>query len=255
MFRKGPIGDDIGRARDAASARSPAWGEKTVAAVAARTEARERAAAAEASRIWAALAPVRSAQSEIVNARMTDAGASAHAAARTGARATVVAHEAIAVGADGAERLERSAVTALFSANSCAVFRLAAKGAIEETGVKAALAFALAGDMVLGAFRVRTVDYERVPVKGGRSLVEAQSVAVAVERWRAAIEELTRAEFAVLDGVMRRDLSSEAAAREAFPAEKGDKKLRGMGDASLISACHRLAREYGFRARNEARRA
>lgn len=248
MFRKGPIGDDIGRAVGEAG-----WGEKTVDAVAARAEARERAAAAEASRIGAALAPVRSAQSEIVNARMTDAGASPFAVARGEARPEVIECVAIEVDRHGERHVERSEVTVLASPNACAVFRLAAKGAIDETGVKAALAFARAGDMVLGAFRVRTVDYERV--RGGQSLIEAQSVAVAVERWRAAIEELTRAEFTVLDGVMRRDLSAEVAAREAFPAERGDKKLRGMGDASLISACDRLAREYGFRARNEARRA
>lgn len=241
------VAADIARAVDAAAQRAEAW--RGVDRVVERIEARAASRTGEALRRSEALAPVKAAAGEIVAARMTDSGASAYAAARTGAVARVVETVAILVGADGAERVERSEATALVAPNACAVFRLAAKGAIDEPGVKAALTFAAAGDVVLGPVRVRTVDFWRVA--GGAPGEAVDGAAAAVERWRIALGELTRSEFRVLDAVMRHDQTSAAAAQAIWPRERERKKLVGMGDALLITSCETLSAAYGFRGRNE----
>ena len=266
MFsRKGPIGGDIGRdiggAVDAAAARSPAWrnplpaarldaarGVKTVDAVATRAEVRAAQSAADMALHAQGLAPAREAASAIVSARMTESGASPFAVARTGAVPHVVESEAIEIDSGGAVKVERSDTRVLMARSACAVFRLAAAGDIDEPGVKAALAFARAGDCVLGAFRVRTMDVDRVRVAHafGFSGDAGDRAMLARERWDIALAALTRQEFRVLDGVMRHDQSAPDAARAAWPRLKDRKTLQGRGDATLVSACETLAVEYGF---------
>jgi hypothetical protein len=262
MFRKGPIGDDIGRALDQAAQRSPEWrnrpvsqdridaarGAKTVDAVALRAETYNRAADIEWSSTQRALKAERDGKSAIVSARMTDAGASPFAVARTGAKPHVVEHTAIEVGSDGSVRIERSATLALLARSACAVFRLAADGYIDFPGVKAALAFAWAGDVVLGGFRVRTSDVKRVRVSAslGFSGEAGDRDAAAAERWTTAKRALSRSEFLILNGVMRFDQSAAEAARSAYPRIADRARRSGIGDQALITATLSLADEFGF---------
>lgn len=193
---------------------------------------------------------LRAATGQIVDARMNMDMIQPHTVARTGARAKAIGHYAFEVGADGDTKVEFSKVIALFNAKSCAVFRLAKDGLINEHGVKAALWFAAAGDRVYGAFSIPTANLEGEGVLGGVNDNEEVSHArdmLARDRYDLARECLTKGEMTILNGVMRFDLDSGGAAASVYPRFVGDKKrLRHMGDAALISACERLARAYGF---------
>lgn len=208
-----------------------------------------------AARDAAALAPVMkaraAAQDTIVSARMVAAELQPHTIAGRAHVATVVEHVAIEVDRNGATHLERSAVTALFNRDICAVMRLAHDGLIDATGVKAALRFAWAGDRVMGQARIRTVDLDRMPGGDWSGMQAAERDAQARIDWDVATLRLMARERRILDGVMRRDESAHAAAQAAYPQIRSRDKLQGMGDQALISATEKLAVEYGYKAQNE----
>lgn len=185
------------------------------------------------------------AASKIVSARMVSAELQPQTIAYRDIDVVATDVAAMKVGKDGEERTEASKTLALFDRSACAVFRLAHDGLVEFTGVQAALAFAAAGDRVMGGDRVRTVDFDRVP-GGGDGGTEAEKSKIARHRWDVAVLRLMRAQFRILDGVMRHDESVEAAGRAAYPKIRNKMKIIGMADQALIDACAALAVEYGF---------
>lgn len=153
----------------------------------------------------------------------------------------------------GEVKVEKSSVKALFDRNACAVMRLAADELIDEDGVKAALRFAWAGDRCFGPVRVRTIDLDRA-VGGGHDdgLTGAEIDVLARADWNVARVRLMRAEFTILERVMRYDQTAPQAAKVAYPRYSDRKKLSGMGDQALISACETLSVEYGYKPRRDA---
>lgn len=185
---------------------------------------------------------------KIVDARMVGAGVQPRTIAGRDVEVIATDFKAIVTGKDGAERTEQEAskVLALFDRSACAVMRLAHDGLIAPIGALAALAFAGAGDRVMGGVRVRTVDLDRVRGAAGDGVTEAEKDKIARWRWDVARLRLSRVQFRILDGVMRHDETSTAAARSAYPTYSCRKKLSGMGDQALIDACGLLSVEYGF---------
>lgn len=226
-------------------------------------EALSRAKASEAkARLAAASRPpipseaLNEAARKLVDARMIGAGVQARTLSDRDVVVVNTDHHAIVVGRDGAEKVadEGSATRALFDRSSCAVFRLHADGMIDHPGVMASLAFAAAGDVILGGQRVRTVDFEKVRGTDGEQLNEAERVKIARWRWDIARIRLLAAQFRILNGVMRHDETATAAARAAYPRYSCRKKLSGMGDQALIDACGSLAQEYGFEVKKPSHR-
>lgn len=220
--------------------------DKSVDAVVMRISLRTTRAAAEAERLRPVVEQRRAAEQMIVSARMLGAGLQAHTVARKGAEPRVIDAIALEVGADGDERIERSDVTVLFDRSANAVFRLADDGKIDEAGARAALRFAWAGDRVMGAVRVRTSAFERVARSASDGLIAAEADAQARADWDVARVALMRAEFRIMDGVMRRDEGAAEAAASAFPSISHRQTLTGMAYAALINACERLAGLYGY---------
>lgn len=195
---------------------------------------------------------MRAAAETIVSARMVASEIQPRTVATAGLVAKTVEHVAVFVDVKRGEVVvDRSEVMALFDPSACAVMRLAAQALIDEACVKAALRFAWAGDRVFGPARVRTVDLNRVHGLTGDGLKAAELDCQARDEWATARGLLLRAEFRILDGVMRQDESAARAAAAAYPQFACRKKLTGLGDQALISATERLALELGYKARNE----
>jgi hypothetical protein len=231
-------------------------GMRFVSPFAAKAAVAERRASMEAGARPPGPGPESIAAAKAIGeARMSAAGVQPRTVAASGAVPHVVEHVAIVVDRGGGVEVHRSAVTALFDRSACAVARLHADGLIGWPGFRAALAFAWAGDRVLGGARVRTSGVE--PAIAGAilpdGLAEAERDALARQRWLLARARLSAAQFRIVDRVMRHDESAAAAARAAYPRYRDRKKLCGMGDQALIEATQSLAVEYGFEAekRNE----
>lgn len=220
---------------------------RTVDAIAARIEHGLAAKSAEAKAIATARAPEYDAAEKIVRARMVGTGLQLKTVAMGEVGVIVSGHTALKGDGKGGAGVESFEVRQLFNRAACAVFRLFHEGDIAVPGVKAALAFAHAGDRVLGADRVRTTEFERIRGAIGESgLADIERDAQARQRWLLARLTLCREEWRVMDGVMRHDESAVAAASAAWPKTKDRKKLGGMGDWALIRACRELALAYGF---------
>ena len=209
-------------------------------------EARERLASHSAVR--KRTEQIDAAERLLLDARMVGAEVQSQTIAERDVIVVDTDHKAIVVGKDGEEKVadKASSVLALFDRSSCAVLRLARDGLIEEPGLKAALAFAAAGDRVMGGVRVRTVRFDTVKGGGEDGASDAERNKLARWRWDLARISLSRAQFLILDRVMRHDETSVKAAGSAYPNYSCRKKLSGMGDQALIDACEALAVDYGF---------
>ena len=228
--------------------------EKSVDATVARVEAREAGAMRDAQMLRNDREAVARGADAIVSARMLEAGLQPRTAARGALEPHVVEYLAIETGADGATKVHRSQVTALFNGAQSPALRLLKLGLIETSGAAAAVAFAAAGDRVMGAVRVKTMRFDKVWAFGASiSMADGERDALARQRWAIAGQVLTRSEFRIIDGVMRHDETAEAAARAAYPRLRGRDKVSGMGDQAMISACEALAIAYGLEPRPQMR--
>jgi hypothetical protein len=238
---------------DHAKARLPearAAEARTVDAIAARIERGLERKAAEAVAMSEARAPERAAAEKIISARMIGAELQLKTVARPEIEVVIAEHVAIRGDAKGGDGVAKFEVRRLFNRAACAVLRLYHDGEISWSAVKAALAFAHAGDRVLGPVRVRTVEFERLRgALAPDTLSEIEKDTQARKRWMLAQLALCLEERRMLDGVMRFDESAVEAARAAFPRVRDRKKLSGMGDWALVRGARELAYAYGFETR------
>lgn len=190
-------------------------------------------------------ARLRKAVRAVHDARAHGAELQPQTVAAGGLEAKVTDYVAIEVGKDGATKIHRSQVTALFNKRSCACVRLWADGQIGDDGMRAALRFAAALDRVYGAFRVRTVDWDRVTGIGLDGLSSPERDAQARRDHDDARDDLGVRLFTILNAVMRFDMTAADAAAKIY-GDMRTEKLIGMGDAALIEATGRLAALWGF---------
>lgn len=191
-------------------------------------------------------ARLNDAADEVVAARALGAELQLQTVAAGDLKARAVEHKAIEVGRDGATRVERSTVTALFNRNSNAVVRLWADGFVDDPGMRAALSFASALDRVFGAFRVRTINWDRVSGLGADGLNAMERDAQARGMTDDAKAALGDRLFMMMNLVMRYDYGSAEAAAEIYKKRMSAKKLTGMGDSLLIEGADRLAVCFGY---------